>query len=91
MILTLILGALGGAATPFLLPHVTRIAQPLFAELQMPNEAALRVASFALALLAAAVLLNVAGDGASAFWLLIGGLMGHFHAEIRQAITDRMG
>lgn len=88
MIMTLIFGAVAGAATPYLQPHVARLGKSILPGLEGES---LAVASFAIALLLALVLLTVGASGGSAFWLLIGGLLGYFQAELRDAIKQRVG
>ena len=91
MLLTLILGAAAGALAPRIVPMLTEWLGNVLGEGQMPDAARLQVAGFTLALLAAALVLVLAGVDGRPVLLLTGGLLGAFHAEIRAAILARMG
>lgn len=91
MLMTLILGAVAGAGAHLVEPHAARLMGLAFGEDNMPDKPAQAVAGFAVALLAAAVLLALASDGAPVVALCLGGLLGYFHREIRRAVVDRMG
>ncbi|WP_238367333.1 hypothetical protein [Mesobacterium pallidum] len=90
MFATLIIAALAGGLSDRLIPHVTRFLHGLLPDRLMPDAGGRRVAAFGAALLGAAVLLDLLGDGAQPVTLLLGGLLGAFHREIRQALLERM-
>lgn len=90
MFATLIIAAIAGGLSDRLIPHVARVLESACQGRLMPDAAGLRVAAFGAALLIAAVALELLGDGAQPVALLLGGLLGAFHREIRQTLLDRM-
>ncbi len=89
MLFTLIIAALAGAATPYAQTQITETALRLFGQENMPDSAGQQVLGFAVMLLAAAVLLKLSGEGSSVVLLVIGGILGRFHREIRAAMLNR--
>lgn len=89
MLFTLIIAIAAGALVPYLEPHVRDAMGRFWDEDQMPDAGGVRMASFGLALLAAAILLSLAGTDGAPVLLVLGGLIGAFQAEIRAAIQAR--
>ena len=91
MLFTLIVAALAGAAAPAIEDRVTEAIHRTAGARHMPDAAGRRVAAFAAALFAAAVLLVLVMDDVSPVLLVLGGTLGHFQKEIRAVLSDRMG
>ncbi|WP_146589028.1 hypothetical protein [Puniceibacterium confluentis] len=89
MILTLIISAVAGALVPKVQPQIrATLARHLKAG-QLPDDAGLQVTAFAAVLILASLLLLLLGVRPSAGLVLLGGLLGYFQAEIRQAFGAR--
>lgn len=91
MILSVVLGLVAGWGTRPLQPHVTEALVRLFGEARVPDQPSRRVASFGLALAAAALAATLLGQGGHALWLIGGGLLGYFQKDIREALLARRG
>ncbi|MWD28845.1 hypothetical protein E0K89_015295 [Aquicoccus sp. SCR17] len=91
MLMTLIVAAIACAFLPRALPHVARRAGDLLGESAAPDPGGMKVLTFALLLLAAALVVKALGVAPSPVALALGGLLGGFQAEIRRAVLDRMG
>ncbi len=89
MLFTLIVAIAAGAMVPYLEPRIRELMGRVFDEAQMPDAAGVRMATFGVALLAAAILLSLAGTDDAPVLMVLGGLVGAFQAEIRAAIQAR--
>ena len=88
MIFGLIVSILSGLAVRPLEAQVTDFLARFLDEEQMPDAAGRRVAAFAVVLLLPALVVDYAGSGSAAI-VVLGGFIGYFQAEIRQALLTR--
>ncbi|MDU8913336.1 hypothetical protein [Aestuariicoccus sp. MJ-SS9] len=91
MILTLILAAAAGWATRPAEPQVTEALLRLLGEEGLPDATGRRVAAFAAMLAVAAVFLALLDVEGHPLMLILGGALGYFQQEIREAILARRG
>lgn len=89
MLFTLILSALAGFVTPQVQPRLVEAALKVLDDDQLPKGGALDVAGFAVVMALAALVLILLGADPSPLLMLIGGFLGYFQAEIREAVTNR--
>ena len=88
MLVTLILGIAAGAGAPYVEPHVKDFLEGLLLSDGGMSEVELRMFSFTLLLVAAAILAWAFGNG-SGFALAVGGALGVFGPRIIDRIQKR--
>ncbi len=88
MIFSFIISILAGLVVRPLEPQVTEFLGRFLNEDQMPDATGQRVATFALVLLLAALVTDYAGNSSS-FIVVLGGFVGYFQSEIREAFLNR--
>ncbi|KMK67336.1 hypothetical protein IMCC21224_112204 [Puniceibacterium sp. IMCC21224] len=89
MLITVIVGALCGAAVQTAHPKVAEFLARHLEASQLPDAPGLRVVSFALMMCAASALLLILDTRGSTVLLLVSGLVGYFHRQIRDVIAAR--
>jgi len=89
MVFTIILSGLAGWAARPLQPQVIDLLIRVMDEQHVPGPEGQAVASFALVMMLAALVLEFAGGTASPLLVLVGGFLGYFQAELREAVLAR--
>ncbi len=89
MLFTLILAGVAGFLTPQIQPRLIELALKVLDEEQLPKGGGLDVAGFAIVMMVTAIVLTLLGASHSPLLLLIGGFLGYFQAEIREAVLNR--
>ncbi len=85
---TFVIALLAGLATPFAEPHIKTALESLMLDDLKVGESEFRAFSFALMMLAAALLATLGGGG-SALALAVGGLLGLFGKRLFDAIMKK--
>lgn len=88
MLATLILGIAAGAAAPYAEPHVKKLLEGVLLSDAPMSNLELRVFSFSVCLVGAAILASAFGNG-SAFFLSVGAALGVFGPRIIDRIQKR--
>lgn len=91
MILTLLLAIGAGWATRPAQPHVTEALVRLVGHDGVPDPTGRRVLTFGLVLALAAVVAGLLDAGGHPLILMLGGLVGYFQQDIREALLARRG
>ncbi|MEC3861075.1 hypothetical protein VK792_07235 [Mesobacterium sp. TK19101] len=89
MVFTIILSVLAGWAARPLQAQVVELLLRVMDEDHMPDRDGQAVAAFALVMMLAALVLEFAGGSASPLLVLVGGFLGYFQAELREALLSR--
>jgi len=84
--MSFILAAIAGFVTPMVEGTVSGMLQKLQSKDIQIEDGEYRTLTFALLLLGVAVLANITGVSANAFWLLVGGILGLFAMRIIAAV-----
>lgn len=82
MLFSLLISGAAGFATPYAEPHVEKLLKDLPMDEMAMKEGEVRILTFVLLLLGAAILLSLSGSGGSAFLVVLGGGLGIFGTRL---------